>query len=125
MMNFENMMFLLDLLNIKHNPKNHWCVDNVSWGMVEALHTIFMQATKLALDKANAFVLFCDEVILVQNTFLLSIYVHSLFKIKHLAPQVDIPRCVLDGSNEIDLIIISMQVVIIINGGIFNWVQVR
>ncbi len=93
--------------------------------MVEAFHTIFMQATKLALDKANAFVLFCDEVILVENNVLLSIYVHTLFKIKHLAPHVAIPRYVMDGYNEIDLIIISTQVVIIINGGIFNWVQIK
>jgi hypothetical protein len=48
--------------------------------MVEAFHTIFMQATKLALDKVNACVLFCDEVILVEIFFLLSIYVHTLFK---------------------------------------------
>jgi hypothetical protein len=119
-MNFENTRSLLDLLNIKHYPKNHWCVDNVCWGMVEAFHTIFMQATKLALDKANAFVLFCDEVILVENKFSLSIYVHTLFKIKHLISHIAIPRYVMDGYNEVDLIIISMQVVIIINGGILN-----
>jgi hypothetical protein len=81
MMKFENTRSFIYLLNIKHYPKNHWCVNNVSWGMVEAFHTIFMQVTKLALDKANAFVLFYDEVILVENKFLLSIYVHTLFKI--------------------------------------------
>ncbi len=119
-MNFENTRSLLDLLNIKHYPKNHWCVDNVSWGMVEAIHTIFMQATKLALDKANPFVLFCDEVILVENKFSLSIYVHTLFKNKHLTSHVAIPRYVMDGYKEVDWIMISVQVVIIINGSILN-----
>ncbi len=88
--------------------------------MVEAFHTIFMQAAKLALDKANPFVLFCDEVILVEKNNSLSIYPHTLFKIKHLTFHVAIPRYVMDGYKEVDLIMISVQLVIIINGGILN-----
>jgi hypothetical protein len=35
--------------------------------VVEALHSIIMQTTKLALDKANVFALPCAEVTLVEN----------------------------------------------------------
>ncbi len=49
--------FLLELLKIKHCPKNHWC-DNVGWGMAKALHTIVMQAMKLVL---NLIYLLCFE----------------------------------------------------------------
>jgi len=51
---------------VEHYPKKYQC-DNVTWGVVEALHSIIMQATKLALDKAKVFALSCVEVILVDN----------------------------------------------------------
>jgi hypothetical protein len=51
-------------------PKKHWC-DNVGWGMAKAFHTMSitcpMQVMKLALDKANVFILSCDEVISIDN----------------------------------------------------------
>jgi len=58
--------FLLNFLKVKHYPKKHQC-DNVTWGVVEVLHSIIMQATKLALDKANVFALPCAKVTLVEN----------------------------------------------------------
>ncbi len=66
MTNFHNVKFLLNLLKVEHYPKKHQ-YDNVTWGVVEALHSIIMQATKLALDKAKVFALSCVEVILVDN----------------------------------------------------------
>jgi hypothetical protein len=35
--------------------------------MAKALHCIIMQATKFALNKSNVFVLFCDEITLIDN----------------------------------------------------------
>jgi hypothetical protein len=66
MIDFQHVKFLLIFLKVKHYPKKHQCY-NVSWGVVEALHSIIMQATKLALDKAKVFALSCVEVILVDN----------------------------------------------------------
>jgi len=60
------MKFLLELLRIKHCPKKHW-FDNAIWGMVEALHTIVMQAMKLVLHNVNVFALFFDEVTSIDN----------------------------------------------------------
>jgi hypothetical protein len=47
---FENIKFLLELLKIEHCWKKHWC-DNVSWGMVEILHTIVVQAIRVGLAR--------------------------------------------------------------------------
>jgi hypothetical protein len=66
MTDFQNVKFLLNFLKVKHYPKKHQC-DNVTWGVVEALHSIIMQATKLALDKSNVFALSCARVTLVDN----------------------------------------------------------
>jgi hypothetical protein len=35
--------------------------------MAKALHSIIMQATKLALNNSNVFALSCDEITLVDN----------------------------------------------------------
>jgi hypothetical protein len=35
--------------------------------MAEALHTIIMQTTKLALDKVKFLFSFCDEITLIDN----------------------------------------------------------
>jgi hypothetical protein len=60
------MKSLLELLKVKHCPKKHW-FDNASWGIVEALHTIVMQAMKLVLRNTNAFASFFDEVTSIDN----------------------------------------------------------
>jgi hypothetical protein len=77
MTNFHNVKFLLNLLKVEHYPKKHQC-DNVTWGVVEALHSIIMQATMFALDKANVFTLSCDEVTLIHNQFWLTIHAYTI-----------------------------------------------
>ncbi len=66
MTNFENVKSFLKLLKVKHYPKKHQC-DNVGWGMFETFNSIIIQAMKLVLDKTNVFVLFCNEIILIDN----------------------------------------------------------
>jgi hypothetical protein len=46
--------------------------------MAKAFHTIFMQAMKLVLGKVNVFTLSCDEVILIDNQFWLSIHAYTI-----------------------------------------------
>jgi hypothetical protein len=77
MINFENMKSLLRFVSIKNFPKKHWW-DNSSWGMVKSPHTIMMQATMPIVHNTNYVVLFCDEEILVNNQFWLSIHVYII-----------------------------------------------
>jgi hypothetical protein len=46
--------------------------------MAKALHSIIMQATMFALDKANVFTLSCDEVTLIHNQFWLTIHAYTI-----------------------------------------------
>jgi hypothetical protein len=46
--------------------------------MAKALHSIIMQATTFALDKANVFTLSCDEITLINNQFLLIIHAYNI-----------------------------------------------
>jgi hypothetical protein len=51
--------------------------------MVEAFHSIIMQAMKLTLDKANVFVLSChNEVTSIDNQSCLPIHAYIPFKIE-------------------------------------------
>ncbi len=77
MTDFENMNYFMNLLKVKHYTKKHQC-DDAPWCMAEALHSIIMQATMFALDKANVFTLSCDEVTLIHNQFWLTIHAYTI-----------------------------------------------
>lgn len=94
---FENMKPFFKFLKAKNFPKKHWW-DNCSWGMVKSPHTIIMQVIMLMVQNTNHVVLFCDEEILVNNQFWLSIHVYII----HDWTMVPILMS-LDGFNAIDL----------------------
>ncbi len=74
---FENMKYFMNLLKVKHYPKKQQC-DDVAWGMVEALHSIIMQATTFALNKVNMSTLSCDEVTFIDNQFWITIHAYTI-----------------------------------------------
>jgi len=101
MINFENMKSLLKFFNMKNFPKKHWW-DNSSWGMVKSPHTIIMQATMPMVHNTNYVVLFCDEKILVNNQFWLSIHVYIIHNWT-MVPILMSLEGAMDGFNAIDL----------------------
>jgi hypothetical protein len=46
--------------------------------MAEVLHSIIMQASTFALDKANMFTLSCDAITLINNQFWLTIHAYTI-----------------------------------------------
>jgi hypothetical protein len=87
--------------------------------MAKAFHTIVMQAMKLALGKVHVFTLSCDEVILVDNQFWLSIHAYTIQNwIK--VPMLLFLECLVHGFNATNLIINITQT-IFVNEGISNF----
>lgn len=105
---FENMKSFLKFLEVKHFPKKHWW-DNYSWGMVKSLHTIIMQVIVLMVHNTNYVVLFCDEEILVNNQFWLSIHVYTIHNWT-MVPILMSLEGVMDGFNATDLKMVIIQV---------------
>jgi hypothetical protein len=85
--------------------------------MVKAFHTIVMQAMKLALGKVNLFTLSCDDVILVDNQFWLSIHTIQNWIRVHVLLFLE---CVVHGFSATNLIINITQT-IFVNEGISNF----
>jgi hypothetical protein len=46
--------------------------------MAETLHSIVMQVSTFALNKANMFTLSCDEVTLINNQFWFTIHAYTI-----------------------------------------------
>ncbi len=60
MLEYENMMDLMQFLQIKNCPHKHSC-DNMGWFMAEIMHDIIKASTIEAMNALNHIFISCDE----------------------------------------------------------------
>jgi hypothetical protein len=77
MTNYEDMPSLFHMLKVKFVFWKHW-LDSPSWGMVEVMHNMLLEATKVAFVRANFIVVNANEVTTTNNIQWLSIHLYMV-----------------------------------------------
>jgi hypothetical protein len=66
MLKYEVHKNLFDFLNLEENPKMHW-INISNWAMVQHMHDIILEATKVVVGIAQYLSFTCDEVNTIDN----------------------------------------------------------
>jgi len=83
MIDYEDLKYLFQLLKVKSVSRKPW-FDTLGWGMVEVMHIILLEATKLAFVVAPFIVISVYEVTTIDNTQWLSIHLYVVQNGKHI-----------------------------------------
>ncbi len=67
MIDYEDLKYLFQLLKVKSVSRKPW-FDTLGWGMVEVMHIILLEVTKLAFVVAPFIVISANEVTTIDNT---------------------------------------------------------
>jgi hypothetical protein len=77
MTNYEDMPSSFHMLKVKYVSQKHW-LDSSGWGMVEVMHDVLLEATKVVFARANFIIVSVDEVITIDNIQWLLIHLYVL-----------------------------------------------
>jgi len=83
MLDYENLKNLFQPFKVKSVSRNHWS-DTSRWGMVEVMHVVLLDATKITFVVAPFIVVNADEVTTINNTQWLSIHLYVVQKWRHI-----------------------------------------
>jgi hypothetical protein len=67
MIDYEDLKYLVQLLKVKSVSRKPW-FDTSGWGLVEVMHIVLLEATKVAFVVAPFIVISADEVTTIDNT---------------------------------------------------------